>query len=223
VEGIGHQVYEYVQEINFAKVVFDFRICSLFLFMRKAIFLDRDGTINYDVGYLSKIKDIIIFEGVISSLKSFKESGFLNLIITNQSGVARGYFTETDLNKLHEEFKNLLCSNGLELIDDIFFSPFHIEGRIQEYTKESNTRKPGIGMIEEAAKKYYIDLSKSYFIGDSLADMQCAENAGIKKVLVKTGYGLSTIEKCREKNIKIDFIANGLFDASEYIINNEKS
>ena len=191
--------------------------------MKKAIFLDRDGTINYDVGYLSEINDIRIFDGVVSSLKAFRESGFLNIIITNQSGIARGYFTETDLNDLHDEFKRLLNFNGLELIDDNYFSPFHIEGKIQEYTKESHTRKPGIGMIMEAAYKYNIDLSKSYFIGDSLVDMQCAQNAGLKKILVKTGYGISTIEECNEMNLGIDFVANGLSDASKYIISKEKA
>ena len=191
--------------------------------MNKAIFLDRDGTINYDVGYLSEIKDISIFDGVIPSLKSLKETGFLNLIITNQSGIARGYFTESDLCILHDEFKRLLTIDGLPLIDDIFFSPFHIDGKINEYTKICNTRKPGTGMIDSAAKKYNIDLSKSYFIGDSLVDMQCAENAGLKKILVKTGYGLNTIEKCKEMNIGIDFIAEGISEASEYILCKEKA
>jgi D-glycero-D-manno-heptose 1,7-bisphosphate phosphatase len=191
--------------------------------MNKAIFIDRDGTINYDVGYLSEIKDISIFDGVTTSLKSFKEAGFLNLIITNQSGIARGYFTETDLCVLHDEFKRLLTIDGLLLIDDIFYSPYHIEGKIPEFTKDSVTRKPGTGMIDAAVKKYSIDLSKSYFIGDSIVDMQCAENAGLKKILVKTGYGLNTVEKCKEMNIKIDFISEGISEASEYILSKEKA
>lgn len=190
--------------------------------MKKAIFIDRDGTINYDVGYLSKIKDISIFDGVADSLKSLKESGFLNLIITNQSGIARGYFNEADLKYIHDEFDRQLTKGGLKLIDDIFFSPFHIEGKIQEYTKDSNTRKPGTGMIEEAVHKYDIDLSNSYFIGDSLVDMQCAENAGLKKVLVKTGYGKGTIQKCEELKIGIEYIASDFSDASKYIIHKEK-
>jgi D,D-heptose 1,7-bisphosphate phosphatase len=191
--------------------------------MNKAIFLDRDGTLNYDVGYLSEIKDISIFDGVIPSLKLFKDRGFLNLIITNQSGIARGYFTESHLAILHKEFRRLLNKDGYPLIDDIFFSPFHTEGKILKYTKDSETRKPGTGMIEEAVTKYNIDLTKSYFIGDSLVDMLCAENAGLKKILVKTGYGLSTVEKCKELNIKIDYIAEGLAEASEYISGKEKA
>lgn len=191
--------------------------------MNKAIFLDRDGTINYDVGYLSQIKDISIFDGVIPSLKSFKEAGFLNLIITNQSGIARGFFNKSDLFILHDEFKRLLTVNDLQLIDDIFYSPFHIEGKIPEFTKNCNSRKPGTGMIDEAVIKYNIDLSKSYFIGDSIVDMQCADYAGLKKILVKTGYGLNTIEKCKEINIRIDFIAEGIAEASGYILSKEKA
>lgn len=191
--------------------------------MKKAVFLDRDGTINFDVGYLSKVKDISIFAGVSSSLKSLKKSGFLNLIITNQSGIARGYFTENDLLELHNEFKRQLTLDGMSLIDDIFYSPFHKDGKILQYTKECSTRKPGIGMIKEAVKIFNIDLSRSYFIGDSLVDMLCAENAGIKKILVKTGYGLKTIKECIEMNIEIEYIAEGLTDASEYIIHKEKA
>ncbi|MCX6159361.1 MAG: HAD family hydrolase [Ignavibacteriota bacterium] len=191
--------------------------------MKKAVFLDRDGTINFDVGYLSKVNDISIFEGVVPSLKSLKESGFLNLIITNQSGIARGYFSEKDLLELHDEFKRQLSSDGITLIDDIFYSPFHADGIIEQYTKACSTRKPGIGMIEEAVKKFNVDLSCSYFIGDSLVDMQCAENAGLRKILVKTGYGLKTITECEKMNIKIDYIAERFSDASEYIIHKEKA
>jgi D,D-heptose 1,7-bisphosphate phosphatase len=191
--------------------------------MKKAIFLDRDGTINYDAGYISKVKDISIFEGVADSLKSLKESGFLNLIITNQSGIARGYFTETDLGIIHDEFNRQLTQDGLNLIDDIFYSPFHTEGKIQEFTIDNNTRKPGIGMIEEAVKKHDIDLSRSYFIGDSIVDMQCAENAGLKKILVKTGYGMNTIKKCEELKIVTDYIADDFRDAAKYIIHKEKA
>jgi D-glycero-D-manno-heptose 1,7-bisphosphate phosphatase len=191
--------------------------------MKKAVFLDRDGTINFDVGYLSKINDISIFEGVTTSLKSLKDLGFLNLIITNQSGIARGYFSEKDLLELHNEFKRQLTIDGMSLIDDIFYSPFHKDGKIEQYTKDCSTRKPGTGMIKEAAIKFNLDLSESYFIGDSLVDMQCAKNAGLKKILVKTGYGLKTIAECREMNIEIEYIAEGIADASKYIIRKEKA
>ncbi len=119
--------------------------------MSKAIFLDRDGTINEDVIYLKKTEDIKFFPNTIKALRNFKRSGFLNIIITNQSGIARGYFTEDDLDKIHSEFRKLLKDNDSELIDDIFYSPYHEEGIIEKYKRESEDRKPGTGMIRRAA------------------------------------------------------------------------
>ncbi|MDD5361680.1 MAG: HAD family hydrolase [Ignavibacteria bacterium] len=185
--------------------------------MKKAIFLDRDGTINHDVGYLSKKKDIKILQGAHEALSVFKSLGYLNIVVTNQSGIARGYYTEEDLKDIHDEFLNLLNSDNRVLIDDIFYSPYHTEGIVKKYTMESNTRKPGTGMIMLAVEKYEIDLNQSFLIGDSLVDMQCARNAGIKKILVMTGYGDITIEKCKSENIHIEFIAADLKSAAEFI------
>lgn len=186
--------------------------------MNKAVFLDRDGTLNFDVGYLSKIEDIYIFDGVADSLKSLKESGFLNIIITNQSGIARGYFNLFTLKTIHEKFLNILSSDGECLIDDIFYSPFHVDGIIEKYAKESNCRKPGTGMIEQAVERYNIDLSVSWFIGDSIVDMQCAKNSNLKKVLVKSGYGMKTMSECAEQNLEIECIADNFSEAVKFIL-----
>jgi D-glycero-D-manno-heptose 1,7-bisphosphate phosphatase len=187
------------------------------MLMKKAIFLDRDGTINHDVGYLSKKKDIKILQGAQEALSVFKSLGYLNIVVTNQSGIARGYYTEEDLKNIHDEFLNILNSGNRILIDDIFYSPYHVDGIIKKYTMESNTRKPGTGMIMQAVEKYGIDLNHSFLIGDSLVDMQCAGNAGIKKILVMTGYGDVALEKCRSENIHIEFIAADLTSAAKYI------
>ncbi len=190
--------------------------------MNKAVFLDRDGTLNYDVGYLSKLDNIYIFEGVVDSLKRLKDSGYLNIIITNQSGIARGYLSLSNLKTIHEKFLNILSYDGVCLIDDVFFSPYHIDGVIEEYTKESDCRKPGTGMIEKAVKKHDVDLSKSYFIGDSLVDMQCARNAGLKKILVKTGYGIKAMKECSKLGVEIDFISANFSEAVSYILKQDK-
>lgn len=186
--------------------------------MNKAVFLDRDGTLNFDVGYLSKIEDIYIFDGVVSSLKKLKDAGYLNVIITNQSGIARGLFTLSNLKTIHEKFLNLLSYKGECLIDDIFFSPYHKDGIIEEFKKESLYRKPATGMIEKAVDKYNIDLTKSYFVGDSLTDMQCAVNAGLKKILVKTGYGMKTLKEIKEFGINVEHVSSNFTEASEYIL-----
>ena len=185
--------------------------------MNKAVFLDRDGTLNFDVGYLSKVEDIYIFDGVVESLKSLKDSKFLNIIVTNQSGIARGYFNLFTLKTIHEKFLNILSLDGECLVDDIFFSPYHKDGIVEKYSIDSNCRKPGTGMIEQAAAKHNIDLSESWLIGDSLVDMQCARSSNLKKVLVKTGYGLKTIDECAKLNLEIEFIAENFSEASEFI------
>lgn len=185
--------------------------------MNKAVFWDRDGTINVDVGYLSKIEDIELFSFVIESFSILKKNNFLNFIITNQSAIARGYFTEEHLKKINEEYFRIF-NESEKLLDDIFYSPFHIDGIVPEYTKHSDTRKPGIGMIKMAVEKYNIDLSKSFLIGDSIVDMQCAENAGIKKILVLTGYGEKTRKECEDLKINIDFISGNLKDITNFIV-----
>ncbi|MCE1163879.1 MAG: HAD family hydrolase [Bacteroidetes bacterium] len=184
--------------------------------MAKAVFLDRDGTINRDVGYLSRKEDIEILPGAFEALRTFKRLGFLNIVITNQSGIARGYYTEEELKEIHDEFLKILNAEE-KLIDDIFYSPYHSEGIVKEFAIEHETRKPGTGMIEQAAAKYNIDLSQSIFIGDSLVDMQCAQNAGIKKILVLTGYGETTKKKCAAENIILEHIAGNLLAASEIV------
>jgi len=191
--------------------------------MTKAIFLDRDGTINEEVNYLRNIKDIRIFPGTTEALQKFKFLGYINIIVTNQSGIARGFLTEEELNIIHNKFRNILTSENQELIDDIFYSPFHKDGVIKKYISDSPDRKPGVGMILKAKQKHNIDISQSFFIGDSTSDMKCAENAGLKKILVKTGYGKNTLCECIEENIFIDYLAEDLFDASGFIERNSKN
>ncbi len=187
--------------------------------MQKAIFLDRDGTINEEVNYLRKISDIKFFPDTPEALQKFKDLGFINIIITNQSGIARGYLSESDLKKIHKKFRSLLVSDldGGELINDIFYSPHHVSGIIEEYKTDSDDRKPNTGMIRKAQEKYDINLKESFFIGDSFTDMKCAENAGLKKILVKTGYGINDYQKCKDENIDIDYYAEDLLDASGFV------
>jgi len=185
--------------------------------MNKAIFLDRDGTINEEVNYLKRTEDINILPNTAEALQKFKDLGFLNIIITNQSGIARGFLNEDELNAIHDEFKKIINTETRVLIDDIFYSPYHTDGIIKKYTIESEDRKPGTGMILKARSKHNIDLGQSFFIGDSYADMKAAENAGIKKILVRTGYGKNAYDKCAEERIILDYFADDLLDASGFV------
>ena len=187
------------------------------MFMNKAVFLDRDGTINEDVNYLTSKDELVIFPRAKEALARLKNLGFLNIVITNQSGIARGYLTTETLDLIHKEIDSVLNIDGKPLIDDYFYSPFHKDGIVPEYSIDSKDRKPGTGMIEKAVEKHNIDLKESFLIGDSLVDMKSAENAGIRKVLVKSGYGTKTHKECINEGITIDYYAEDLEDASNYI------
>ena len=185
--------------------------------MNKAVFLDRDGTINEEVNYLTNKEDLVIFPRVKDALAKLKNLGFLNIVITNQSGIARGYLTEETLKEIHDEMNSVLSIDGKPLIDEYYYSPYHVEGIVPEFTGESDDRKPGTGMIEKAVKKHAIDIKESFLIGDSLVDMKSAENAGLRKILVKSGYGTKTRKECINEGITIDYYAEDLQDASNYI------
>ena len=188
--------------------------------MNKAVFLDRDGTINEEVDYLSKVEDLILIKNVQNALLNLKNSGFLNIIVTNQSGIARGFLDLNTLENIHNELKKRLTDSSGCLIDDIFFSPYHSDGIIEEFKIDHVDRKPNTGMIVKAINKYYIDIKKSWFVGDSYTDMLCANNAGLKKILVLTGYGKKHLKSCLDNNIKPEFIAENIYEASEFILKN---
>ncbi len=148
-----------------------------------AIFLDRDGVINKEVNYLSDPNDFEYIEGSIEALQILKKKGYLLIVITNQAGIARGYFTERTLHKIHNKMIATLNKNNI-FLDDIFFCPHH-----PEFTGTCNCRKPNPGMIIQAVKKHDIDLENSYMIGDTLNDINTGKNAQCKTILVLTGYG----------------------------------
>jgi D,D-heptose 1,7-bisphosphate phosphatase len=195
----------------------------------KALFLDRDGTILKEVegktpetlGYLLSVEQVELIEGSADAIALARKLGYKIIIITNQSAIARGWLTEEKLHDINTKMKDLLFkSNPDAVIDDIFYSPYHKDGIIDKYKNEHPSRKPDIGMILEAKEKYNIDLSKSYIIGDAFSDMKCGVNAGVKNVLVETGYGKIAYKKCLDENLKIDFIASNLLDALRYIEKN---
>ena len=184
--------------------------------MEKAIFLDRDGTINVEKDYIYKSEDLVFEEGTIEALKTFKNLGYILIVVSNQSGIARGYFTEKDLNIFNNNMNEILKKNGVE-ITEFYCCPHHPDG-IGEYKKVCECRKPNNKMIEEAIKKYNIDREKSYMIGDKTSDIGAGLKSKLKTVLVKTGYGLKDMEKI-DKNETL--ICENLKDFSE-ILKREK-
>ncbi len=184
-----------------------------------AIFLDRDGTINEEMGYINHIERFQIFPFVAESIKIFRENGFKIVVVTNQSGIARGYFTEELLNEVHKNLNKYLQKNGTKL-DGIYYCPHHpTEGR-GKYKKDCNCRKPKTGLIEKAVKEHNIDLSSSYMIGDRFKDMIFARNLKIKSGFVLTGYGKGEYEhESQNWTFMPDIIANNLKEISIKIVN----
>ncbi len=150
--------------------------------MIKAVFLDRDGTINLDHGYTYKVEDLKLLPGVVEALKLFKEAGFIFIVITNQSGIGRGYYTLEDANKFNCALANLLRESGIEITQ--FYTCPHAP------TTLCNCRKPSPQLINEAIKRYNINPSSSYMFGDKRSDVESGENAGVKSFLITENESL---------------------------------
>ncbi len=178
----------------------------------KCVFLDRDGVLNKDIGYLKFPEQLIILPGVIEALKKLKEAGFLLIIVTNQSGIAKGFFYEDDLKKVHNALLEIFNKNNI-YIDDIFYCPHHVEGTVEPYNISCDCRKPNTKMIKNSVIKYNIDLSKSYLVGDKDTDIQLAINAGLKSFCVKNDMYEY------DKNVVPDYFVEDLAEAAEIIIN----
>ncbi len=156
-----------------------------------AVFLDRDGVINVDTGYVYEVDDFQFIDGVIEAMLKLKQKGYLLVVVTNQSGIARGYFTEDQFMNLTEWMDWSLADRGVDL-DGIYFCPHHPSEGSDPYRKECTCRKPGPDMILDATDYLKIDLTSSYMVGDKTSDMKAAIAAGVgHKILVKTGKALT--------------------------------
>ena len=155
--------------------------------MEKYILLDRDGTINVEKDYLYKIEDFEYEYGVIEALRIFQEKGFKLAVITNQSGIGRGYYSEEDFLKLTSFMENDLKSKGI-IIEKTYYCPHHVDGK-GIYQKECDCRKPGKLLFEKAAADLNIDIKNSYMLGDKASDLIPADKLGITPVFLKTGHG----------------------------------
>ena len=154
---------------------------------KPAAFLDRDGVINYDYGYIYKYDDFKFRPGVIKGLQYLKKKKFKIFIVTNQSGIARGIFTEKDLALLHRKLKKILSENKIKL-DEIKYSPYHPDGVIKQFAKNHKSRKPNNLMIKQLLKKWPTDIKKSFMIGDKLSDQMCAKKSRIYFEFAKKNF-----------------------------------
>lgn len=155
------------------------------MMQNKAVFLDRDKTLIEDPGYINHPSQVRLLPGVAQALIQLKKMGYLLVVVSNQSGVARGLVTEEVLQQIHHRLKKLLADEGAYL-DAIYYCPFHPEGVIPKYRCESDLRKPNPGMLLKAAQDLSIDLSRSWMIGDSFRDIEAGIRAGCKTILIES-------------------------------------
>ena len=186
----------------------------------KAVFLDRDGTINVDKNYLYKIEEFEFVEGAVEGLKILSDLGYKLIVVTNQAGIGRGYYTEEDLEKLNRHMEDLLLKDGIK-IEKCYFCPHHAEHGIGKYKVECECRKPKPGMIFEGIKEFNIEPEKSFMIGDKLSDAEAGINAGVTPIIVKTGKEITN--EIKERKIEIySSICEFAKSLQESLKNNQK-
>lgn len=179
--------------------------------MNKILFLDRDGIINVDHGYVHKINDFEFIKGIFDVCLHAIKRGYKIIVITNQSGIGRGYYTVDDFDKLTKWMKEQFLKNEIH-ITDVYYCPHHPDKGINEFKIDCLCRKPEPGMLLAAKAKYSVDMANSVFIGDKLSDMQAAESAGIQnkilfsEKLTKTDYNIKNIQLITDINGAIQFI-----------------
>ncbi|GAA4494064.1 D-glycero-beta-D-manno-heptose 1,7-bisphosphate 7-phosphatase [Pseudaeromonas paramecii] len=172
-----------------------------------AIFLDRDGVINQDTGYVSQVDDFHFIDGAIEALQLLKKKGYCLVVVTNQSGIARGYFTEDQFMQLTEWMDWSLADREVDL-DGIYYCPHHPEASVEAYRQQCDCRKPAPGMLLDAAKHLKLDMAASYLVGDKLSDIQAAMAAGVgHPTLVKSGQSLDESALGRAEAVYEDLLA----------------
>ena len=183
---------------------------------RAAVFLDRDGTLIEDIGYLRFSRDVAFYPWTVDAVRALNQAGFPVVVITNQSGVARGILSEPMIEEVHRHVSLLLDAGGAR-IDAYYYCPHHPEATVATYRKRCDCRKPGCGMIERAAADLDLDPARSFVVGDKWIDVGAAHAAGARGILVRTGYG-ATEEIEPSPDLQADAIVDNLVEAVGWIL-----
>lgn len=162
------------------------------------IFLDRDGVLNVEKSYICSIDELEIYDYARKSVDMIHQKGYLAIVISNQSGIARGLFSEESLQKMNAF---LMDNTG---VDAVYYCPHYLQGKVKKYAIDCDCRKPNIGLLQKSGEDYSIDMKQSYMVGDRAVDILTGQNAGVKTVLLKTGYG--------ERGLEFDITPDHIYD-----------
>jgi len=182
-----------------------------------AVFMDRDGTINEEVSFLSRMEQLKLYPQTAEAIRLINAAGMKAVVVTNQSGIARGYFTEDFVRSVHERINELLAAEGAR-IDGFYVCPHHPVHGQGNYKRDCDCRKPKPGLLMQAAREMNIDLARSYMVGDMLRDVETGKRAGAKAILVCTGYGANIVRTDMPA-----FIAEDILEAVRWILEDRKA
>ena len=188
---------------------------------RRAVFLDRDGVLNQEVGYIHQVTDLHLISGVAQAVKQLNQAGLFCCLVSNQSGPARGYYAASHVDALHDRLCQLLEAEAGAHLDALYYCPYLSApegGTAPAYTRWSTWRKPNTGMLVAAAWEHDLDLHKSFMVGDKATDVDMAHNAGCTGILVQTGFGDRILSGKYQHHTKPDFIALDLPRAADWIL-----
>ena len=187
------------------------------------VFIDRDGTISEEVGYINHLSRFQVYPWSSQAISALNQNGLKAIMVTNQAGVARGYFTEDLVIQVHEKLRQELAREGAYL-DAIYYCPHHPSVGPEPYRQDCNCRKPKPGMLFRAVKELDLDLSSSFVIGDRYSDIELAHNAGTRSIFVLSGYGLGEYEYQRQNwKVQPDWIADNLLEATQIVLKQRHS
>jgi D-glycero-D-manno-heptose 1,7-bisphosphate phosphatase len=190
--------------------------------LRPVVFLDRDGTLNEEVGYITDIKKLVLIKGAAQAVKRLNEAKIAAVLVTNQSGAARGLYSEEHILKLHERLELLLSEHGATL-DAVYYCPHLKEGTVAPFNRECDCRKPKPGMVERAyADIKDLDASRAYVVGDKSTDVELASQCRAKSVLVTTGYGDQVLSGTYQWKVTPHHVAANIQEAVDWIMSDLK-
>ena len=185
-----------------------------------AVFLDRDGTLIDEVGYLDRPERVHLYPWSIAAVQALNRAGLRVVMVTNQSGVARGFFSEAVVEQVHRHIAGLLEAGGAR-IDAYYYCPHHLDGKVPQYARACDCRKPGRGLVDRAERELGIDPRRSFAVGDRWLDVALARAVGARGVLVRTGYGRD--EEARpQSGLAADAVVNNLIEATGWILRNRQ-